>query len=416
MGELIAHVCDIAASIELTCKMQDSLEVHRAAKLIAREMGFPLVSPDGAPVDYGLLMKGNGLLPANVVFSDLEEDGHIDMRLVAEITANEGESDHTVGQISHTHTSDGTDGPAGPEIVVLERKSLLGSDDLDKPVDVIFEAKAQRLVQQAVSEEPYRETFGILVGHVSSEGGMRVVHATDVMRAKDAKGTRTNVKMGHKAWESLFIEKDSMHSESQIVGWFHTHAGWGVMFSENDSFIHKHYFKHPNHVGYVLDSTTGHDGFFCWQDGSIELLPSYGFKGTAEEVCYQSEAAGTSRFSLPDLKNVLIALLVVGLVWLGYDKLSTNEQKEESRAAVDITVEKETSPVPTYKSGEKDRVYRLAEGDSLWSLCSRIYDNANLHRALAVYNEIDDHSKIRPGMEIYLPPKDVLETIDKTLR
>ena len=46
---------------------------------------------------------------------------------------------------------------------------------------------------------------------------------------------------------------DAEHSEERIVGWYHTHPGFGIFLSGMDLFIQDHFFNLPWQVAFVYD-------------------------------------------------------------------------------------------------------------------------------------------------------------------
>jgi proteasome lid subunit RPN8/RPN11 len=62
---------------------------------------------------------------------------------------------------------------------------------------------------------------------------------------------------------------ETLHSQfpgMRILGWFHTHPGYGIFLSSADQFIDEHYFREPYHVAIVLDPTKEETeiGVFVW--------------------------------------------------------------------------------------------------------------------------------------------------------
>ena len=67
---------------------------------------------------------------------------------------------------------------------------------------------------------------------------------------------------------SKFSKGDSAHAgtfmrpERIIVGWYHTHPGFGIFLSNMDAFIHENFFSFPWEPAYVFDPQAETDGFF----------------------------------------------------------------------------------------------------------------------------------------------------------
>ena len=65
------------------------------------------------------------------------------------------------------------------------------------------------------------------------------------------------------------LERD--HPEQQIVGWYHSHPGFGIFLSEHDLFIHRNFFSGAAQIALVVDPLQGHEGVFGWQGDEIAM-------------------------------------------------------------------------------------------------------------------------------------------------
>ncbi len=84
----------------------------------------------------------------------------------------------------------------------------------------------------------------------------------------------TQLTFGHNAWHDLEKAKDIYKDEElELVGWFHTHPGWGVFLSGEDINTHETYFTEPFHIAMELESVDEpHDvGFFSRRKGQGRL-------------------------------------------------------------------------------------------------------------------------------------------------
>jgi proteasome lid subunit RPN8/RPN11 len=68
----------------------------------------------------------------------------------------------------------------------------------------------------------------------------------------------------HDTWSRLHRDIDRQYAGSQILGWHHTHPGFGIFLSRHDEFIHRNFFDSPWHVALVVDPCAGEFGFFQW--------------------------------------------------------------------------------------------------------------------------------------------------------
>ena len=66
--------------------------------------------------------------------------------------------------------------------------------------------------------------------------------------------------------------KDELYPEERIVGWYHSHPGFGVFLSEHDLFIQENFFSSPGQVAWVYDPHTDEEGCFGWVAGEVHRL------------------------------------------------------------------------------------------------------------------------------------------------
>jgi proteasome lid subunit RPN8/RPN11 len=59
-----------------------------------------------------------------------------------------------------------------------------------------------------------------------------------------------------------------------MVGWYHTHPGFGIFLSGMDLFIHQNFFTQLWHVAFVLDPRARTSGFFTWNRHKSEVKPA----------------------------------------------------------------------------------------------------------------------------------------------
>jgi proteasome lid subunit RPN8/RPN11 len=63
------------------------------------------------------------------------------------------------------------------------------------------------------------------------------------VRGDTAKRGSTHVTFTHETWDVIHKTMEKDHPKLDIVGWYHSHPGFGVEFSEMDIFIQKNFFK-----------------------------------------------------------------------------------------------------------------------------------------------------------------------------
>ncbi len=120
------------------------------------------------------------------------------------------------------------------------------------------------------------EVCGVLIGH--EEGSTTVVEAC-IAGANAAQGG-AHVTFTQDTWEHIYEIKDHDYPNERIVGWYHSHPGFGIFLSEHDLFIHQNFFSSPQQIAWVYDPHSDEEGCFGWRDGSIERIDDVSFRFT----------------------------------------------------------------------------------------------------------------------------------------
>lgn len=129
-------------------------------------------------------------------------------------------------------------------------------------------------VASGVREQIYDHVFssleaevgGVLIGHLRKDGSPRVI---GIIPALEADGARSRVTFTHEAWSAIHSTLDRDHPGEEILGWYHSHPGFGIFLSEHDLFIHRNFFGRPEQIAIVVDPHSGSEGLFVWQAGEV---------------------------------------------------------------------------------------------------------------------------------------------------
>jgi proteasome lid subunit RPN8/RPN11 len=136
------------------------------------------------------------------------------------------------------------------------------------------------------------ELGGVLLGgQYEDDQGRPFVVITDSLRAEYYENSKGSFKFTHETWSDITRKRDEFPEDLQMVGWYHTHPGWGVFLSGMDTFICGHFFNKPLDVALVVDPRQQERAFFQWTttpDKRTRLTRGYYLTG--------------SRFRLPELE------------------------------------------------------------------------------------------------------------------
>ena len=140
------------------------------------------------------------------------------------------------------------------------------------PVVFILETALSEVNQHA-ADEPDHEIGGILVGTVT-DGGRPVVLVEAAIRGHAMAHSRGSVTFTHETWNEINAIKDSQYPDLRIVGWYHSHPGFGLFLSGHDLFIHQNFFTAPWQVAVVADPLAKSWGCFTWHGKELIQDPA----------------------------------------------------------------------------------------------------------------------------------------------
>ncbi len=116
------------------------------------------------------------------------------------------------------------------------------------------------------------ELCGILVGAVARDALGPHLAIEACIRGVGTRNEGAQVTFTHDTWDHIHREMEQKHPGKRIVGWYHTHPGFGIFLSEYDKFIQDNFFDQPFQVAMVVDPIGNCDGMFAWIDGRIRAL------------------------------------------------------------------------------------------------------------------------------------------------
>ena len=133
---------------------------------------------------------------------------------------------------------------------------------------LIVDGEVIRKIRQHARTSMKSEICGVLVGQ--DRAGRIEIQAS--IPGANAEEAGTHVTFTQDTWEHIYQVKDKQYPDHRIVGWYHSHPGFGVFLSDHDTFIHKNFFASPGQVAWVFDPHSDEEGCFGWVGTRIERL------------------------------------------------------------------------------------------------------------------------------------------------
>jgi proteasome lid subunit RPN8/RPN11 len=133
----------------------------------------------------------------------------------------------------------------------------------------------QVLVRQSVLNKIHRhgrsvdgiEVCGVLVGNVFHDAAGAWLYVEHAIEGNHAAQRTAQVTFTAETWAHIQAVMDRDHPDRRILGWYHTHPGFGIFLSDMDVFIQDNFFGEPWQVALVYDPKAKEEGLFLWKDG-----------------------------------------------------------------------------------------------------------------------------------------------------
>ncbi|HMO14539.1 MAG TPA: Mov34/MPN/PAD-1 family protein [Pirellulaceae bacterium] len=113
------------------------------------------------------------------------------------------------------------------------------------------------------------ELGGVMLGgQYYDQHGRPYVIVLDSLRAEHYEATKGSFKFTHDTWQEITRRRERFAKHLEMVGWYHTHPGWGIFLSGMDDFICDHFFNRPLDLALVIDPCRSERGWFIWTNES----------------------------------------------------------------------------------------------------------------------------------------------------
>jgi proteasome lid subunit RPN8/RPN11 len=133
---------------------------------------------------------------------------------------------------------------------------------------LVIDGEVVRKIRQHARSSIKAEICGVLIGQ--DRPGKVEIQAC--IPGENADEAGAHVTFTQDTWEHIYQVKDKEYPDARIVGWYHSHPGFGIFLSDHDAFIHKNFFASPGQVAWVFDPHSDEEGCFGWVSGQIERL------------------------------------------------------------------------------------------------------------------------------------------------
>jgi proteasome lid subunit RPN8/RPN11 len=176
----------------------------------------------------------------------------------------------------------------------VRRRTFPGPAGAQESLRIAMTRDAYAELTAHAKESLNAEICGVLVGELCEDGEGQFVSVEGTIRGTAAKKGSTHVTFTQETWNQIHEEKDRDHPKRQIVGWYHTHPGFGVEFSEMDMFIQRNFFSGASQIAFVTDPLGGQEAILVNAQGEILPVSRFWVDGR-EKRCHGAGAGGDGK-------------------------------------------------------------------------------------------------------------------------
>ncbi len=147
------------------------------------------------------------------------------------------------------------------------------------------------------------EVCGVLAGNVYRDDAGSYLQIDAAVRGDHAGNSTAQVTFTAETWNHIqgVMEKD--HPQLRMVGWYHTHPGFGIFLSDMDLFIHGNFFNLPWQIALVYDPISGEEGVFIWRDSKTVRVPFVVEEDVEKEIVTVPVSAEITAAALADFSR-----------------------------------------------------------------------------------------------------------------
>jgi proteasome lid subunit RPN8/RPN11 len=132
-------------------------------------------------------------------------------------------------------------------------------------VHVLVREEVMDLVESHLASDTSIELGGVLFGRVlfDEERDSHFVLVEHAAPATGGRGTAANFEFTPEAWLAIEEVRRELPDDMVLVGWYHSHPGFGVFLSGTDMRAQSSFFIEPWQLALVVDPVRRQEGWFC---------------------------------------------------------------------------------------------------------------------------------------------------------
>ena len=161
----------------------------------------------------------------------------------------------------------------------------------DVPLRVTFDRAPYADLVAHAKESLDVEVGGVLCGDACEDEAGLYVHVRATIPGTASRAGSTHVTFTQDTWTAIHTELEAKYPHLAIVGWYHSHPGFGVVFSDMDLFIQKNFFPGPAQIALVTDPLGGSEALCVNGPDGIRYVDRFWVEGRERRTTTPSAVA-----------------------------------------------------------------------------------------------------------------------------
>ena len=247
--------------------------------------------------------------------------------------------------------------------------------------------------------------------------------------------TQTQLTFTHETWDDLHKLIDDKYPELELIGWYHSHPGFGVFLSDYDAFIQHSFFSSPHNVALVVDPIKGSRGWFISKKEKVMLLKEE--KTDTERVVAKDKISAISDEKLKKSRlsvgvglwavSLVLSTILIGSLFFVVSNSIKNRDKEIAQLQSELLLSRYS--MPTFEKffpangSEKSSLllkynFEVTNEKNLEEVAQKIFGSVDGVKNILESNPIITlESALKPGLVLEIPVQATLslpsQNIDK---
>jgi len=117
-----------------------------------------------------------------------------------------------------------------------------------------------------------REVGGLLVGDATYQDKCITINIKATLCSQNTESGITSLRFTFDTWDDIYRKMYFEYHEYSILGWYHSHPGFGLFLSSVDQHTHRGFFYQPWHSALVLDPIIEEMIFFYMRGDKVKSI------------------------------------------------------------------------------------------------------------------------------------------------